>query len=45
MVAEHYPRLGFESHPQPLGTGDDATFWRLSLAESIQPRHFIEVQA
>ena len=45
MVAEHYPRLGFESHPHPLGTGDDATFWRLSLAESIQPRHFIEVQA
>lgn len=45
MVAEHYPRLGFEQHPAPADAFSEATFWRLDLAHIAPSRHFIEVKA
>ncbi|MCQ4323390.1 methoxymalonyl-ACP biosynthesis protein [Stutzerimonas stutzeri] len=45
MVAEHYPRLGFQQRPAPAGAGHDASFWRYELASRAPLDHFIQVQA
>ncbi|MGE4406792.1 HAD-IIIC family phosphatase [Pseudomonas sp.] len=45
MVAEHYPRLGFQQRPAPTGAGHDASFWRYELASRAPLDHFIQVQA
>lgn len=45
MVAEHYPRLGFQQRPAPAGAGRDANFWRYELASRAPLDHFIQVQA
>ncbi|WP_434456108.1 HAD-IIIC family phosphatase [Stutzerimonas urumqiensis] len=44
MVAEHYPRLGFEQRPAPAGATADATFWRYRLDTHQPTSHFIEVK-
>ncbi len=44
MVAEHYPRLGFEQRPAPVGATADATFWRYRLDTHQPTSHFIEVK-
>ncbi|EXF46991.1 methoxymalonyl-ACP biosynthesis protein [Pseudomonas sp. BAY1663] len=45
MVAEHYPRLGFQQRPAPAGAERDANFWRCELASRAPLDHFIQVQA
>lgn len=45
MVAEHYPRLGFDQHPAPTDSSSQATFWRYDLKTTRIPCHFIEVKA
>jgi FkbH-like protein len=45
MVAEHYPRLGFDQHSAPDDSAREATFWRFELTSPRTPRHFIEVLA
>ncbi|WP_421681666.1 HAD-IIIC family phosphatase [Stutzerimonas urumqiensis] len=44
MVAEHYPRLGFEQRPALAGATADATFWRYRLDTHQPTSHFIEVK-
>lgn len=45
MVAEHFPRLGFDQYPVPDGACSEATFWRYDLRSARNPRHFIEIKA
>jgi len=45
MVAEHYPRLGFQQRPAPTGAEREASFWRYELASRAPLNHFIQVQA
>lgn len=45
MVAEHYPRLGFEQRPAPASAIADASFWRYELASRAPINHHIQVQA
>ena len=45
MVAEHYPRLGFEQRPAPANAATDASFWRYELASRAPINHHIQVQA
>ncbi|NKQ10609.1 HAD-IIIC family phosphatase [Pseudomonas sp. SST3] len=45
MVAEHYPRLGFDQYPAPTDSSSQATFWRYDLNTTRIPCHFIEVTA
>ena len=45
MVAEHYPRLGFEQRPAPANAPTDASFWRYELASRASINHHIQVQA
>jgi len=45
MVAEHYPRLGFEQRPAPANAPTDASFWRYELASRTPINHHIQVQA
>lgn len=45
MVAEHYPRLGFELRPAPANATTDASFWRYELASRAPINHHIQVQA
>ena len=45
MVAEHFPRLGFDQYPVPDGASSEATFWRYDLRSARNPRHFIEIKA
>ncbi|WP_312169330.1 HAD-IIIC family phosphatase [Stutzerimonas kunmingensis] len=45
MVAEHYPRLGFEQRPAPANAATDASFWRYELASRASINHHIQVQA
>lgn len=45
MVAEHYPRLGFEQRPAPANAIADASFWRYELASRAPINHHIQVQA
>ncbi|WP_043237666.1 HAD-IIIC family phosphatase [Stutzerimonas azotifigens] len=44
MVAEHYPRLGFEPWPAPAGASDEASFWRYELDGWRPAAHFMEVK-
>ncbi|MEH6389212.1 MAG: HAD-IIIC family phosphatase [Pseudomonas profundi] len=43
MVAEHYPRLGFEPVETPEWAEPDASFWRLDLHNTPETHHFIEI--
>ena len=43
MVADHYPKLGFEPVPPPPGAPEGATYWRLDLATHAARPHFIEL--
>lgn len=43
MVAEHFPRLGFEPIDAPDGAEPDASFWRLDLHTKPDTHHFIEI--
>jgi len=45
MVAEHYPRLGFEQRSAPDNATPDASFWRCELASRLSINHHIQVQA
>ncbi|AHL75470.1 methoxymalonyl-ACP biosynthesis protein [Stutzerimonas stutzeri] len=45
MVAEHFPRLGFDQYRAPDGASSEATFWRYNLRSTRSPHHFIEITA
>lgn len=44
MVAEHYPRLGFEQRTAPPWATPEATYWRLPLVARPPVSHHIEVR-
>ncbi|SDS24067.1 D-glyceryl-ACP synthase [Halopseudomonas xinjiangensis] len=44
MVAEHYPKLGFEACPAPAAAEAEATYWRLALDSAAPKTHHIEIE-
>ena len=44
MVAEHYPKLGFQQHAMLNGAEPEVSFWRYELDTPFSTHHFIEVK-